>query len=50
MTKLIIRSGAIFQEVLRSFIDGEKIDVIGNNEIKEFQLKPGNHKLVLKVD
>ncbi|MGE0089738.1 MAG: hypothetical protein AB7S50_09735 [Bacteroidales bacterium] len=32
------------------FIDGEKKDVIGNGEIKEFELTPGNHKIFLKVD
>ncbi|OFX24615.1 MAG: hypothetical protein A2041_01145 [Bacteroidetes bacterium GWA2_31_9b] len=32
------------------FIDGEKKDTIANGEIKEIELDPGKHKIMLKVD
>jgi len=32
------------------FIDGEKKDTITNGEIKEIELDPGKHKIMLKVD
>ncbi len=32
------------------FIDGEKKDTISNGEIKEIELTPGNHKILMKVD
>ncbi|HAN18922.1 MAG: hypothetical protein A2X13_12000 [Bacteroidetes bacterium GWC2_33_15] len=32
------------------FIDGEKKDTISNGEIKELELEPGKHEIVLKVD
>lgn len=32
------------------FIDGEKKDTISNGEIKEIELAPGKHKILLKVD
>lgn len=32
------------------FIDGEKKDSIANGEIKEIELNPGKHKIMLKVD
>jgi len=53
MSKLTIKRNSEWNNRARNFkiyIDGEKIDVIGNNEIKDFKLKSGNHMLVLKID
>lgn len=32
------------------FIDGEKKDTISNGEIKEIEMNPGKHRILLKVD
>ena len=53
MSKLTIKRNSEWNNRSRYFkvyIDGEKIDVIGDDEIKDFQLKSGKHKLVLKID
>jgi hypothetical protein len=32
------------------YLDGKKIGVIGNGEIKEFEVEPGEHTLKSKID
>lgn len=53
MGKLIISRRKEWQNRGRKFkifIDGENIDLIKNGEIKELDLKSGNHKVQFKID
>jgi hypothetical protein len=48
----IIRS-AEFSNRIRSFrlyLDGTKIGDIANGEIKDFEITPGRHRLIAKID
>ena len=53
MAKLIVKRKKEWNNRARKFklyIDGEKVDHIGNGEIKEFELKPGKHTVIAKMD
>ena len=53
MGKLIISRRKEWQNRGRKFkifVDGENIDLIKNGEIKELDLKSGNHKVQFKID
>ena len=53
MAKLIISRRKEWQNRGRQFkifVDGENIDLIKNGEIKELDLKSGNHKVKFKID
>jgi hypothetical protein len=53
MAKLFIKRKKEWNNRARKFklyIDGEKVDNIGNGEIKEFELKPGKHTVIAKID
>jgi hypothetical protein len=53
MGKLILSRKKEWQNKARKFriyIDGKKIDTIANGEIKEIEIEPGKHKLILKID
>ena len=53
MGKLILSRKKEWQNKSRKFriyIDGKKIDTIANGEIKEIEIEPGKHKLILKID
>ncbi|MEE4197687.1 MAG: hypothetical protein V2I54_08590 [Bacteroidales bacterium] len=53
MAKLIIKRKKEWNNRARKFrlyIDGEKIDHIGNGEIKEFELDSGKHTVTAKMD
>ena len=53
MTKLIIKRTSEWNNRMRDigiYLDGKKIGVIGNGEIKEFEVEPGEHTLKSKID
>ena len=53
MAKLIIKRTWEWNNRMRDigiYLDGEKIGVIGNGEIKEFEIEPGEHTLNSKID
>ncbi|MBI9054771.1 MAG: hypothetical protein JEY96_13190 [Bacteroidales bacterium] len=53
MAKLIISRRKEWSNRARKFniyVDGKLLDVIGHNEIKEFELDSGTHNVLLKVD
>jgi hypothetical protein len=53
MAKLIISRRKEWSNRARKFniyVDGKLLDVIGHNEIKEFELDSGKHNILLKVD
>lgn len=53
MAKLIIKRTSEWNNRMRDigiYLDGEKIGVIGNGEIKEFEIEPGEHTLKSKID
>ncbi|TXE02272.1 hypothetical protein [Algoriphagus aquimarinus] len=53
MAKLIIERTSEWNNGLRDigiYLDGEKIAVIGNGEIKDFEIKSGEHTLKSKID
>jgi|SRR6056297_2531647 len=53
MAKLIVKRKKEWNNRARKyklFIDGEKVDYIGNGEIKEFELEPGKHSVIAKMD
>jgi len=53
MTKLVINRTSEWNNMMREvgiYLDGEKIGVIGNGEIKEFEIEPGEHTLKSKID
>jgi len=51
MATLIIKriSGPMLRDI-SIYLDGEKIGVIGNEQIKEFEIKPGEHQFRTKID
>ena len=53
MTKLIIKRTSEWNNRMRNigiYLDGEKIGVIGNGEVKEFEVESGEHTLKAKID
>jgi len=54
MATLIIKRisgwGNPMQRDISIYLDGEKIGVIGNEQIKEFEIKSGEHQLRTKID
>ena len=53
MAKLIIKRTSEWNNRMRDigiYLDGEKIGTIGNGEIKEFEIEPGEHTLKSKID
>jgi hypothetical protein len=53
MAKLIIKRTSEWNNRMRDieiYLDGEKISVIGNGQIKEFEVEPGEHTLRSKID
>ena len=53
MAKLIIKRTSEWNNRMRGigiYLDGEKIGAIGNGEIKEFEIEPGEHTLKSKID
>lgn len=53
MGKLIIKRSYEWNNRRRKFrlyIDGDSVGTISNGEIKEFNLEPGKHQLVAKID
>jgi hypothetical protein len=53
MAKLVVKRKKEWNNRARKyklFIDGEKVDPIGNGEIKEFELEPGKHTVIAKMD
>jgi len=53
MAKLIINRTSEWNNRMRDigiYLDGEKIGTIGNGEIKEFEIEPGEHTLKSKID
>ena len=53
MAKLIIKRTSEWNNRMRDigiYLDGEKMGVIGNGEIKEFEVDPGEHTLESKID
>ena len=53
MANLIIKRTSEWNNRMRNigiYLDGEKIGVIGNGEIKEFEIEPGEHTLNSKID
>lgn len=53
MAKLIIKRTSEWNNRMRDvgiYLDGEKIGVIGNGQIKEFEITEGEHQLKTKID
>ena len=53
MAKLTIeRSGEWINKFrdIGIYLDGEKLDVIANGEVKEFEITPGQHSIYSKID
>ena len=53
MAKLIIKRTSEWNNRMRDigiYLDGRKIGIIGNGEIKEFEIEPGEHTLNSKID
>ena len=53
MAKLIAKRKKEWNNRARKFklyIDGEKVDHIGNGEIKDFELETGKHTVIAKMD
>jgi hypothetical protein len=53
MAKLIIKRTSDWTNIMRDlgiYLDGKKIGVIGNGELKEFDIEQGEHTLKSKID
>ena len=53
MPKLIIKRTSEWNNRMRGiviFLDGKKIGVIRNGELKEFEIEPGEHNIKAKID
>ena len=53
MAKLIIKRSSEWNNMMRNFgiyVDGEKIGTVENGETTEYDLVPGKHKLISKID
>ena len=53
MAKLIIKRTSEWNNRMRNigiYLDGEKIGVIENGQVIEFEVEPGQHKLKTKID
>ena len=53
MAKLIVKRKKEWNNRARKYklyIDGEKVEPIGNGEIKTFELDPGKHTVIAKMD